>query len=147
VHVTGSIVRADEHGADVSLKLVHADGTAWVNFAERVDYKERLNRVLDTVARRFGDAVTHVERDPKKVSVLAGVGEVGLGLALIGAVLYGMSQADADMLRSSMAQTPGEIHATAAQGRAYQPAGAVLLSLGLAVAVGALAWIIFGARP
>lgn len=147
VRVSGSIVRVDEHGADVSLKLLHADGQGWVSFAERVDYKERLGRMLDTVAARFGDAVTHVPRDPKKVQLLLGVGELGLSMSILGAVLYGVSQADAAALRSSVPQTAGEVHAAAAQGRTYQPVGAVLIGVGLAVVVGALAWLIFGAQP
>jgi len=77
--------------------------------------------------------------------VLLGTAELGLGLSVIGAMLYGISQVEAGHLRSDFPQTPGEVAATASQGATYQPAGATLLGLGLAVMAASIAWLIFGA--
>ena len=56
-------------------------------------------------------------------------------------------KADAATLGSDVVQSRGQVAALAAQGRVYQPAGAALLGLGLAVIASALLWLILGATP
>jgi hypothetical protein len=146
-HVEGVIAKAEGHACDVSVKLLKPSGETWLHFARSVDFKERVDRALDEAAGDFRSVLTIVPRSPAKVAVLLGTAEVGLGLSVIGAVLYGISQVEAGHLRSDFPQTPGEVAATAAQGSTYQPAGATLLGIGLAVIAASIVWLIIGATP
>jgi hypothetical protein len=138
--VDGFVNKGEGHSADLHLEVKGFSANA------HVDYSERVDRVLDSMARDLRAKVDFVPRSPHKVQVLLGVAELGLALAVMGSVFYGISQADAGLLSTDAMQSEGQVAATAAQGRVFQPAGATLLTLGLAVIAGALIWLIIGAN-
>ena len=137
--VDGYVNKGVGHAADLHLEVKGFSAT------EHVDYSERVDRVLDAMARELRSKLDYVPRSTHKVQLLLGAAEVGLALAVMGAVFYGISQADAGLLSTDSMQSEGQVDATAAQGRVFQPAGATLLTIGLAVIAGALIWLILGA--
>jgi hypothetical protein len=138
--VDGFVNKGEGHSADLHLEVKGFSANA------HVDYTERIDRVLDTMARDLRAKLDYVPRSPLKTQVLLGTAEIGLALAVMGAVFYGISQADAGLLSTDVMQSEGQVSATAAQGRVFQPAGATLLTLGIAVIAGALIWLIIGAQ-
>jgi hypothetical protein len=139
--VDGFVNRGPGHSAELHLEV------KGFSASEHVDYTERVDRVLDAMSRDLRSKLDYVPRSTHKIQYLLGAAEIGLALAVMGSVFYGISQADAGLLSTDVMQSEGQVDATAAQGRVFQPAGATLLSIGLAVIAGALIWLIIGATP
>ncbi len=130
--LSGSVTRTPS-GYLLSLKVLRlSDGIEWASASERLTSEGQLLDVLDPIAARFVNELNGKRSriSTTRVVMLSGAG-LSLALSVTGAVLVGMSKADAALLKSDQTQTPLQLQATASHGSTFQAAGSALLGIGV----------------
>lgn len=136
--MTGVITRT-RSGYLLSIKVVNAkDGRQWVTASERARTEGEVQDALDFIAKRFVYELNGRQAPRFFRPVMLGVTGLGVGLTVVGAVLYSMSKSQEALLRSDTPQTPLEIQATASSGSTLQTAGGLLMGVGIPITLTAL---------
>jgi hypothetical protein len=125
----------------LNVKVVRAkDATRWLTASATAKDDTELHLALDLAAADFR---TQLSGAPTLKQALPWV-TFGLGAvaAVAGGFSFGFSKVDAATLKGTAAQTPMQVQETASRGSMLQAAGVTLFSLGLALAVAGLIWLL-----